>query len=152
MIWEYLILLNTAVFATVLGIIDFKTKLLPNKYVFLLFASSIVVIVVSPIFDAQKLATSIAISFLIFLCYLILYYLSQQTFGLGDVKYSFSLSLPATYIFGISQTINMHIVAFIMGGIFSLFLMIFMKVSKKHAIAFGPFMSLSFFLFLVLSL
>ena len=42
--------------------------------------------------------------------------------------------------------------AFILGGIFALVLLISKKVSKNHAIAFGPFMSVSYFLFLVLSL
>jgi prepilin signal peptidase PulO-like enzyme (type II secretory pathway) len=81
-----------------------------------------------------------------------MYFFSKNTFGLGDVKYSFALSLPATFLFGINQTINLHVSAFIIGGIIALALLISKKVSKNHAIAFGPFMSVSYFLFLVLSL
>ena len=103
-------------------------------------------------FNFETTFRSIYISFIIFVAYLIMFFLSKRTFGLGDVKYGFALSLPATYLFGINQTINMHVSAFIIGGIIALALLISKKVSKNHAIAFGPFMSVSYFLFLVLSL
>jgi leader peptidase (prepilin peptidase)/N-methyltransferase len=103
-------------------------------------------------FNIEVIFKSICVSILIFLAYLAMFFISKKTFGLGDVKYSFALSLPATFLFGINQTINMHVSAFILGGIIALILLVSKKVSKNHAIAFGPFMSVSYFLFLVLSL
>ena len=152
MTWEILIMVNTSLFALVLAVIDFKSKILPNKYVLALAATSIVLISTASRFNIETIFKSIYVSFLIFLAYLAMYFFSKKTFGLGDVKYSFALSLPATFLFGINQTINMHISAFILGGIIALVLLISKKVSKNHAIAFGPFMSVSYFLFLVLSL
>ena len=152
MTWEILIMVNTSLFAIVLAVIDFKSKILPNKYVLALAITSIVLISVESKFNIEVIVKSIYISILIFVAYLAMYFFSKKTFGLGDVKYSFALSLPATFLFGINQTINMHVSAFILGGIIALVLLISKKVSKNHAIAFGPFMSVSYFLFLVLSL
>jgi leader peptidase (prepilin peptidase)/N-methyltransferase len=145
-------MVNTSLFAIVLAVIDFKSKILPNKYVLALAITSIVLISVESKFNIEVIVRSIYISILIFVAYLAMYFFSKKTFGLGDVKYSFALSLPATFLFGINQTINMHVSAFILGGIIALVLLISKKVSKNHAIAFGPFMSVSYFLFLVLSL
>ena len=145
-------MVNTSLFALVLAVIDFRSKILPNKYVLALAITSIVLISVESKFNIEVIVKSIYISILIFVAYLAMYFFSKKTFGLGDVKYSFALSLPATYLFGINQTINMHVSAFILGGIIALVLLISKKVSKNHAIAFGPFMSVSYFLFLVLSL
>jgi leader peptidase (prepilin peptidase)/N-methyltransferase len=125
---------------------------LPNKIVFSFLITNISLIVVLPSFDLSKLIYSITLSLLVFLAYLGIYFLSQRKFGLGDVKYSFALSLAPTYLYGFNQTINMHLVAFIIGGIFSILLMLVKKVSQNHEIAFGPFMSVSFLLFLVLNL
>jgi leader peptidase (prepilin peptidase)/N-methyltransferase len=145
-------MVNTSLFALVLAVIDFKSKILPNKYVLALAVTSIVLISAASKFNIETIFKSIYMSTLIFLAYLAIYFFSKKTFGLGDVKYSFALSLPATYLFEINQTINMHVSAFILGGIIALVLLISKKVSKNHAIAFGPFMSVSYFLFLVLSL
>jgi leader peptidase (prepilin peptidase)/N-methyltransferase len=145
-------MVNTSLFALVLAIIDYKSKILPNKYVLSLAVTSIVFISAASRFNIETIFKSIYMSTLIFLAYLAMYFFSKKTFGLGDVKYSFALSLPATFLFGINQTINMHVSAFILGGIIALVLLISKKVSKNHAIAFGPFMSVSYFLFLVLSL
>jgi len=145
-------MVNTSLFALVLALIDFRSKILPNKYVLALAATSIVLISTASRFNIETIFKSIYMSTLIFLAYLAMYFFSKKTFGLGDVKYSFALSLPATFLFGINQTINMHVSAFILGGIIALVLLISKKVSKNHAIAFGPFMSVSYFLFLVLSL
>ena len=150
--WDYLILINSSFFVILLGIIDFRTKLLPNKIVFSFLITNISLIVVLPSFDLSKLIYSITLSLLVFLAYLGIYFLSQRKFGLGDVKYSFALSLAPTYLYGFNETINMHLVAFVIGGIFSILLMLVKKVSKNHEIAFGPFMSVSFLLFLVLNL
>lgn len=145
-------MVNTSLFALVLAVIDFKSKILPNKYVLALSITSIIIIGITTDFNFETIFKSIYVSIIIFIAYLMMFYLSKRTFGLGDVKYSFALSIPAVFLFGISQTINMHVSAFILGGIVSLVLLISKKVSKNHAIAFGPFMSVSYFLFLVLSL
>jgi leader peptidase (prepilin peptidase)/N-methyltransferase len=114
--------------------------------------TNVFLIIVLPSFDLNNLIFSITSSFLVFLAYLGIYFISKRSFGLGDVKYSFALSIAPTYLYGFNETINMHLVAFVIGGIFSILLMLVKKVSKNHEIAFGPFMSVSFLLFLVLNL
>jgi Flp pilus assembly protein protease CpaA len=116
--WDYLILINSSFFAILLGIIDYRTKLLPNKIVFSFLLTNIFLILVSPIFDLNNLIYSISSSLLVFLAYLGIYFISKRTFGLGDVKYSYALSLAPTYLYGFNETINMHLVAFVVGGIF----------------------------------
>ncbi len=150
--WELLILLNTSVFVIILGIIDYKTKLLPNKYVLIMIITNLGLICLDPDFTLDSLLFTLFLSFLIFLIYLLIFFISKQSFGLGDVKYSFALSIPSTYVFGFNQAWNMHLTGFILGGITAIGLMVFKKVPKNHAIAFGPFMSVSYFLFLVLNL
>ena len=150
--WELLILLNTSVFVIILGIIDYKTKLLPNKYVLIMIITNLGLICLDPDFTFDSLVLTILLSFLVFLVYLVIFFISKQSFGLGDVKYSFALSIPSTYVFGFNQAWNMHLTGFILGGITAIGLMVFKKVPKNHAIAFGPFMSVSYFLFLVLNL
>jgi len=145
-------MVNTSLFALILAVIDLKSKILPNKYVLALAITSIIFISFATEFNRETTFRSIYVSFIIFIAYLIMFFLSKKTFGLGDVKYSFALSLPSVFLFGISQTINMHVSAFVLGGLVALVLLISKKVSKNHAIAFGPFMSVSYFLFLVLSL
>jgi hypothetical protein len=109
--WEYLILINSSFFAILLGIIDYRTKLLPNKIVFSFLITNICIILISPSFYLSNLIYSATSSLLVFLVYLGIYFLSKQSFGLGDVKYSFALSLAPTYLYGFSETINMHLVA-----------------------------------------
>ena len=152
MTWELLILLNTSVFVIILGIIDYKTKLLPNKYVLIMIITNLGLICLDPDFTFDSLLLTILLSFLVFLVYLVIFFISKQSFGLGDVKYSFALNIPSTYVFGFNQAWNMHLTGFILGGITAIGLMVFKKVPKNHAIAFGPFMSVSYFLFLVLNL
>jgi leader peptidase (prepilin peptidase)/N-methyltransferase len=145
-------MVNTAVFALTLAIIDFKTKILPNKYVFSLAITSLFMVFFATSFDWKYLIKCILFSTFIFVAFLGIYFISKKTFGLGDVKYSFALSIPAIFLFGVNDTINMHLASFIIGGVGALMILIIKRVSKNHTIAFGPFMSVSYFLFLVLNL
>ncbi len=152
MIWQYLILFNTLIFALILAIIDYKTQLLPNKLILILLLSNLFLIIFTDSFSISRLILAIFQSFLVFLFYLLIYFLSKRTFGLGDVKYSFALSLPLLYFYNFFQIISLHMWAFILGGIFSIYLIIFRSFKSNHSIAFGPFMTLAYFLFLVLNL
>ena len=152
MFWQYLILFNTSVFAIILSIIDYKTQLLPNKWIFALLLSNLFLIIFTDNFTFFNLIFAIFQSFLIFMFYLLVYFLSKRTFGLGDVKYSFVLSLPLMYFYNFNQIISLHLGAFIIGGIFSIYLIVFKSFKSNQAIAFGPFMTIAYFLFLVLNL
>ena len=78
-------MVNTSLFALVLAVIDFKSKILPNKYVLSLTMTSIVLIMAASKFNIEVIFKSIYVSILIFLAYLAIYFFSKKTFGLGDV-------------------------------------------------------------------
>jgi prepilin signal peptidase PulO-like enzyme (type II secretory pathway) len=150
--WQYLILINTSIFAIILALIDYKTQLLPNKWILSLLISNLFLMFFTDNYSFLKLIFTIFQSFLIFLFYLIVYFLSKRTFGLGDVKYSFALSMPLLYFYSFNQIISLHLSAFILGGVFSIYLIVFKSFKSNQAIAFGPFMTIAYFLFLVLNL
>jgi len=150
--WQYLILLNTLIFAIILAIIDYKSQILPNKWILTLLLSNLFLIFFTDYFTLSHLILAIFQSFLVFIFYLLVYFLSKRTFGLGDVKYSFALSLPLLYFYNFNQIISLHLWAFILGGIVSIYLIYFKSFKSDQAIAFGPFMTIAYFLFLVLNL
>ncbi|MFM7140064.1 MAG: prepilin peptidase [Actinomycetes bacterium] len=152
MLWQYLILINTSIFAIILALIDYKTQLLPNKWILSLLISNLFLVFFTDNFSLLKVTFTIFQSLLIFLFYLVVYFLSKRTFGLGDVKYSFALSMPLLYFYSFNQIISLHLSAFILGGIFSIYLITFKSFKSNQAIAFGPFMTIAYFLFLVLNL
>ena len=152
MFWQYLILINTSIFAIILALIDYKTQLLPNKWILSLLISNLFLMFFTDNYSFLKLIFTIFQSFLIFLFYLVVYFLSKRTFGLGDVKYSFALSIPLLYFYSFNQIISLHLSAFVLGGIFSIYLIVFKSFKSNQAIAFGPFMTIAYFLFLVLNL
>jgi len=150
--WQYLILINTSIFAIILALIDHKTQLLPNKWILSLLISNLFLVFFTDNFSLLKVTFTIFQSFLIFLFYLVVYFLSKRTFGLGDVKYSFALSMPLLCFYSFNQIISLHLSAFVLGGIFSIYLITFKSFKSNQAIAFGPFMTIAYFLFLVLNL
>ena len=152
MFWQYLILLNTLIFAIILAIIDYKSQILPNKWILTLLLSNLFLIFFTDYFTLSHLILAIFQSFLVFIFYLLVYFLSKRTFGLGDVKYSFALSLPLLYFYNFNQIISLHLWAFILGGIVSIYLIYFKSYKSDQAIAFGPFMTIAYFLFLVLNI
>ena len=60
---------------------------------------------------------------------------------MGDVKLAIFMGL----FLGYPKTIVAFYVAFIVGAIFGLILMIFKKANKKSQVPFGPFMIFGFF-------
>lgn len=106
--------MNTSIFAIILALIDYKTQLLPNKWILSLLISNLFLIFFTDNFSLLKLTFTIFQSFLIFLFYLVVYFLSKRTFGLGDVKYSFALSMPLLYFYSFIQIISLHLSAFIL--------------------------------------
>ena len=67
-------MVNTSLFALVLAVIDFKSKILPNKYVLALAVTSIVLISTASRFNIETIFKSIYMSTLIFLAYLAMYF------------------------------------------------------------------------------
>ncbi len=78
MTWEILIMVNTSVFALVLAMIDFKSKILPNRYVLALSITSIILLGLASDFYFETIFRSIYVSLIIFVAYLIMFFLSKK--------------------------------------------------------------------------
>ena len=70
-------MVNTSFFALMLAIIDFKSKILPNKYVLALSITSIIFISLATEFNFETIFRSIYVSMIIFVAYLIMFFLSD---------------------------------------------------------------------------
>ncbi len=147
-----LILINTAVFVLWIAIVDYKKYLIPNRLLQYCFLFNFTLIIFETRLEFKTYFEIVSYSLISFIFYLLLYFFSQKTFGLGDVKYSFVLSIPVAYLFDYRVVLDLHLLAFVIGGIWALWLLIFKKINKNHTIAFGPFMSLSYFLIIALNL
>jgi len=147
-----LILINTSVFALWIAIVDYKKFLIPNKLLQYCILINFVLIAFQTKSEYKTYLEIVFYSLIVFIFYLLLYFFSHKTFGLGDVKYSFVLSIPVAYVFDYRVVIDLHLLAFVTGGLLALWLLIFKKINKNHTIAFGPFMSVSYFLIIALNL
>ena len=152
MLDQQLILIFSLIFIISLSYIDFRNHILPNKLVFAFLIYSLFSIPAAKNFSFERFYFSILYASLVFILYLFIFIISKNSFGFGDVKYSFVMSIIPSYFFGFWPNLNIHIYAFLIAGIYAAFLIFVKKYKKNHVIAFGPFMSCSYFLFVVLSI
>ena len=73
--------------------------------------------------------------------------LLTKGFGLGDVKYIFAVSL----LLGIQVTLNGLLIGFILGGLYSAYLLIIKKAKVNDTFAYGPFLVIGQVFSLVIS-
>ena len=126
------------VFLVFSAVFDLKYMILPDF-------STIILIVLSflgVIFDEANiipylLSALVASGFLLILNF----FTKGKGMGMGDVKLAIFMGL----FLGHPKTIVAFYVAFIVGAIFGLILMILKKANKKSQVPFGPFMIFGFF-------
>jgi prepilin signal peptidase PulO-like enzyme (type II secretory pathway) len=129
----------------ILSVIDLETKEIPDIIVFMLFISGIIFCIfeINKINIFEGIISFITAGFIIFL----LYFFSNEKIGEGDIKLMAGLALPAGLLF----SLKVILFSFIIGGIFSLFFLIFGIYKKNQSIAFVPFIFLSFVLVSLIS-
>jgi prepilin signal peptidase PulO-like enzyme (type II secretory pathway) len=117
------------------AVFDLKYMILPDFSTILLVTSALVLWTIGYLGDWSYLWSGlISFGFLGFL-YLIT---KKKGMGFGDVKLAFFMGL----FLGYPKIIVAMYIAFILGALFGLGLMVFKKAAKKTKISFGPFLIL----------
>lgn len=115
--------------------VDLKYKLIRNKSVLIVFAMSIISMLVFPeISSVERLAGSVVVSIpLLFLSSLF-----HGGIGGGDIK----LMAAAGLGLGIEGIWNAFVIGVFAGGIYVMIMLIQKKIGRKTEIALGPFLCL----------
>ena len=120
------------------AVFDLKYMILPDFSTIILIALSFFGVMFDEANIVPYLLSALAASgFLLILNF----FTKGRGMGMGDVKLAIFMGL----FLGYPKTIVAFYVAFIVGAIFGLILMIFKKANKKSQVPFGPFMIFGFF-------
>ena len=118
-----------------IGWSDYKTMLIPNKYILFLAMTGVLSIPFFPeITLLQRLLGMICISVPMLLITLLI----PGGFGGGDIK----LMAAAGLFLGFTGTVKAFVIAVLFGGVYAIWLMLAKKADRKAAFAFGPFLCL----------
>jgi leader peptidase (prepilin peptidase)/N-methyltransferase len=74
--------------------------------------------------------------------------LLTKGFGLGDVKYIFAVSL----LLGFQVALNGLLIGFLLGGVYSVYLLLIKKAKVNDTFAYGPFLVIGQVLSFIISL
>jgi leader peptidase (prepilin peptidase) / N-methyltransferase len=130
-----------------LTIIDIRLYRLPNAITYTSGLLVILIATVQAIVTGDWTSWSIAAlagiipAFLLFLIAVF----SRGGMGLGDVKLTVVLGWAAG-MFGAKSSLTVFVVAFLLGGLYALVILITRKGSGKNAIPFGPFLLAGFWI------
>lgn len=142
----YRLLFNLFVFVLVLNIviIDLEHKIIPDGLVYV----GIVVSFLNLLFlDGVYIFSQLFWAFLLSSFMLFLHLITKgKGMGLGDVK----LTLFMALFLGFPLSIFWLFASFILGSVVGVFLILFKKARFGKPIPFGPFMGMSFFVFMLL--
>lgn len=132
-----------AYFGTQLSVIDFKTHRLPNRIVGWFGFTELAVIGVLSLgaSDLDQLANDLAIAVATTTTYLLLYFLSGGSLGMGDVKFAFPLGLCVGW-YSPDYWLLAIFVSFLIAGLVAAIGLASKKMTRKSRLAFGPFMFL----------
>lgn len=126
----------------VISFIDYYYRIIPDLLVIIIFLSTISYKIIS--FLLHKTPFNLLNSTLALLLggtlFLIIAIASKGGMGGGDIKLISSLG----FILGLKKVVLNIFLSFIIGAIFSIFLMLFKKKGKKDTISFGPFINMAF--------
>lgn len=141
---ETIIIATFLIFAVPLSVIDIHTHTLPNRIVFTAF---LCLLLIQAFFAYQvplweKFQNSLQISVGTFIVYCILYFASRGKLGMGDVKFALPVGLAMGWVAPNYWLVGIW-VSFTVAAIIVTVAVITRRMTKKSAIAFGPFMSLS---------
>lgn len=125
---QFLLLLITGLYIIY---IDFKERIIPNKVNFILLMGGIIITAIDYKMIVSHMAGFFVLGILMYLLAVI-----TKGFGMGDVKYLFTVGL----ILGLKQGLTALVIGFILGGVVSLLLLLMKKVTLKDFIAFGPYL------------
>ncbi len=127
------------IFSTLLiiAVYDFKWKIIPDKVIY----PAITIALIYNIFSPDKgglwggLLTAVA-AFLFF--YLIFYFSKGKAMGMGDAKLAILIGL----FLSPKMALMAFVLAFVIGAVSGIILMVFDRKTLKSQIAFGPFVAI----------
>lgn len=119
----------------VLFVIDLKTFLLPDVFILMVMVVAILRLLVERhlSFSTVLWGVGIGVGFFLFLWLVT----KGQGIGLGDVK----LMLPLGLLFGLTGTLVLMLVAFVIGGVVGSYLLLMGRATPKTAVPFGPYLA-----------
>ena len=129
------------IFAVPLARIDIVHHLLPNRLVGPLLGAGLVLLAAAALAQgaAGDLVRGVAGSVILFISYLILALTSRNGLGMGDVKLAAPVGLYLGYL-GWSHLFYGGALAFVAGGLASVFLVLKNRKNKPREVAYGPSM------------
>ena len=141
-----------AYFGIRLSVIDFKTHRLPNRMVGWFAFTELAEMSVLSLGGSHlgQLANAIAIAVATTTTYLLLYFLSRGSLGMGDVKFAFPLGLSLGW-FAADYWLMSILGTFLIAGLVSVFGLATRRLDKNSKLALGPFMFVGTVLTLVFS-
>lgn len=133
--------LYLAAISIALTLIDLDTHKLPNRIVLPAYVVGIVLLAASSILSADfdsLIRAAIGLAAM-FAAYLVMALVYPGGMGLGDVKLAGVLGLFLAWL-GWGPLVVGAFAAFILGGVFSVILLVLRKANRKSGIPFGPWM------------
>ena len=129
------------IIAVPLARIDIVHHLLPNRLVGPLLGAGLALLAAAALAQgaAGDLVRGVAGSVILFISYLILALTSRNGFGMGDVKLAAPLGLYLGHL-GWSHLFYGGALAFVAGGLASVFLVLKNRKNKPQEVAYGPSM------------
>ena len=121
-----------------ISLIDYKTQIIPDGLVTIIAVSGALY---NLLYAPQSIMDMLLGGVVGFVVMLLIFLISRGGMGGGDVK----LSAAVGVWLGVEGTLLFLLLAFIMGGIISMFLLVSGVKSKGEAIPFGPFLCLAAF-------
>jgi len=127
-ILQFLLLVSTGIYIIY---IDLKERIIPDKINLVLLIGGLLITLLN-----YKMFLSHIVGFFVLGILMFLLAVVTKGFGMGDVKYLFTVGL----ILGLKQGFYALIIGFLLGGMMSLILLLLKKVTLKDFIAFGPYL------------
>ncbi|MEO0049057.1 MAG: hypothetical protein RL556_389 [Actinomycetota bacterium] len=142
-IWFAMALAVFAVASVVLSVIDFRTKLLPNKILLPAAGASALLLLAHSISNnsMDAFGRAVLVSLANFGIYFLLKMISPISIGMGDVKLAAYVGLMVGYA-NWQLLINSLMYAFFTASIVAVVMLLLKKTTLKGFLAFGPFMLL----------
>ncbi len=130
-----------AYFGIRLSVIDFKTHRLPNQMVGWFTFTELAVIGILSLGGSEldQMATACAIAVATTTSYLLLYFLSRGSLGMGDVKFAFPLGLCVGW-YSANEWLLAIFTSFLLAGLVAVIGLASKQMTRKSRLAFGPFM------------
>lgn len=145
---DLIVLLPLVFFATVLAVIDLDTRRLPNALTYLLLGTIPLLGAGAVLLgaDTASYLRGLTVGVATFVIFLVIALIVPSGFGLGDVKLAPSLGFAMGFLQrGGARAFVGFLLAFLLGALVGLALMVLGKAGRKTALPFGPWLVLGSF-------